>query len=106
LREVEINPVFIGPMDENGRITPIIDQIKDKGPLRRQDLAPEYTMNGALYLFKWDFFKKYKSIFYDRYKTFGYVMEPHYSIEIDQMIDLHWVEYLINSGHVDMSYWK
>ena len=106
MRETEINSVFVGPMDDQGRITPIIDQIKDRQSLRRQDLAPEYTMNGALYLFKWEFFKEHKAVYLDRDKTFGYVMDRVDSIEIDEMIDLHWVEFLVDNGYVDMSYWK
>jgi N-acylneuraminate cytidylyltransferase/CMP-N,N'-diacetyllegionaminic acid synthase len=106
MREVEINSVFVGPMDERGRITQIIDQIRDLTSLRRQDTPKEYTMNGALYLFKWGFFKEHRRIYQDREKSFGYVMDPHYSIEIDGMIDLHWAEFLVNNGYVDLSYWR
>ena len=106
MRATEINSVFVGPMDEQGRITPIIDKIKGMQNLRRQDLPLEYTMNGGLYLFKWDFFKKHKAIYHDRDKTFGYVMDRHYSIEIDEMMDLYWVEFLVANKYVDMSHWK
>ena len=106
MRETEINSTFVGPMDPHGRITPIIDQIKARHHLRRQDLEPEYTMNGGLYLFKWDYFKKNKAIYHDREGTYGYVMDRLYSIEIDEIIDLHWVEFLVDHGYVDKSYWK
>ena len=105
MRETEINSVFVGPMDGEGRITQIIDQMKGNQKARRQDLPQEYTMNGALYLFKWDFFKKHQNIYHDRSKAFGYVMDRHYSIEIDQLFDLHWIEFLVNNGYVDMSNW-
>ena len=106
MREMEVNSVDVGLMDGQGRITQIIDQIQDIGALRRQDTLREYTMNGALYLFKWDFFQEHKEIFFDRERSFGYVMPPHYSVEIDEMIDLEWVEFLVNNRYVDMAYWS
>jgi len=58
MRETRVHTTFVGPMDDLGRITPIIDQMNSVGDIRRQALTKEYTMNGALYLFKWDFFKE------------------------------------------------
>ena len=106
MRETEVNSVFIGPMDDQGRITRIIDQMQALEGMRRQDVAQEYTMNGALYLFKWDYFKEHRAIYRDREKSYGYPMDRHYSIEIDQEIDLEWVEFLVANGHVDLSHWN
>ena len=106
MRTVEINSVFVGPIDDLGRIGSIINKISDWESARRQDLPQEYTMNAALYLFKWDHFKEHKSLYRDRERTYGYLMEPHYSVEIDNMNDLHWAEYLVEKGYVDLSYWK
>ena len=106
MREMEVNSVFVGPMDEQGRITQIIGQLEEMRALRRQDTQREYTMNGALYLFKWGFFKEHKTIYRDRERSFGYVMDRYYSVEIDEMVDLHWAEFLVNNGYIDMSYWR
>ena len=106
MRETEVNSMFIGPFDERGRITQIIDQMQGLPAVRRQDMTKEYTMNGALYLFKWDFFKQHRTIYQDREKSFGYVMDRYHSIEIDEMIDLQWVEFVVNNGYVDMTSWK
>lgn len=108
MREVEVNSVFVGPLDEQGRISSIIDKMQawHSEPGRRQDLQQEFTMNAALYLFKWDYFKKHQSLYHDRETTYGYVMDPHYSVEIDTMVDLHWAEFLIEKGYVDLSYWR
>lgn len=106
MRAMEVNSVFVGPTDEQGRITQIIDQMQNMQAVRRQDTQQEYTMNAALYLFKWKFFKEHKTIYKDRERTFGYVMDCYYSIEIDEMIDLHWAEFLVQNGYVDMSYWQ
>jgi len=106
IREVEINSMFVGPIDDQGRISQIVNQINGRKQLRRQDVPPEYTMNGGLYLFNWDFFKKHREIYHDPEKTFGYVMDRHHSIEIDEPIDLEWVEFLVANGHVDLSDWQ
>ena len=106
MRETTANSVFVGPMDGEGRITQIIAQMESLKGLRRQDVAQEYTMNGALYLFKWDFFKKHRTIYQDTEKSYGYLMDRHYSIEIDEMIDLEWVNYLVANGLVDLSNWN
>jgi CMP-N-acetylneuraminic acid synthetase len=105
MREMEINSVFVGELDEAGRMTQVIDQMK-KRYLRRQDTRPEYTMNGALYLFKWDLFKEHHTMYVDRENTYGYVMDRYHSIEIDEPIDLQWARFLVDKGYIDLSYWK
>ncbi|HEY6805825.1 MAG TPA: acylneuraminate cytidylyltransferase family protein [Pyrinomonadaceae bacterium] len=105
MREMEINSLFVGELDEQGRMTQIIDQMKQRY-LRRQDTKPEYTMNGALYLFKWDLFKEHHTMYVDRENTYGYIMDREHSIEIDEPIDLQWAEFLVERGVIDMSYWR
>ena len=50
MREVPINSVYVGQLGELGRMTQIIEQMLTKPSHQRQDTAPEYTMNGCLYL--------------------------------------------------------
>lgn len=106
MREVPINSVYVGPFAEQERITQIIDQLQKKPSSQRQDSEQEYTMNGGFYLFKWDFFKEHRAIYKDRDKSFGYVMDRHYSVEIDELVDLHWCEFLVSNGYVDMKDWR
>lgn len=106
VREMKVNSVFMGAMDDQGRITQVIDKIKDMKSMRRQDMPQEYTPSGVLYLFKWEFFKKHKAIYKDRERSFGYLMDPYYSVEIDEMIDLAWAEFLLEKGYVDLAYWR
>ena len=106
IRETAINSMFLGPIDEQGRITQVIKQIRDTENTRRQDMAQEYTMNGGLYLFKWDYFKEYRKIYYDPDNSYGYLMDKYHSIEIDEPIDLQWTEFLVSNGYVDISHWK
>jgi len=106
MREMEVNSIFVGEINDQGRINQIIDKMKYAQSLIRQGTRREYTMNGALYLFKWDYFKGNGQIYRDGEKSYGYVMDRLYSIEIDEMIDLHWAKFLVDNGFVDMSYWK
>jgi N-acylneuraminate cytidylyltransferase/CMP-N,N'-diacetyllegionaminic acid synthase len=106
VRQVEVSSVFVGPMDSAGRITRIIDQMNDFRASRRQDAIPEFTPNGALYLFRWQFFKDHGALYADRDRSYGYLMDPHYSIEIDHPIDLAWARFLVEHGYVDMSHWR
>lgn len=106
VRPVEVNSVFVGPLDEQGRITSIIDKMQQRSTARRQDLSQEYTMNAALYLMKWGYFKEHRSIYYDGRTTYGYVMPPEYSVEIDTLADLQRAEFLVEKGHVDLTLWK
>lgn len=106
LRPVEVNSIFVGPLDEQGRITSIIEKMRQSSTARRQDLPQEYTMNAALYLMRWDYFKAHRSIYYDGLTTYGYVMPPEYSVEIDTLTDFHRAEFLVEKGHVDLSHWK
>jgi CMP-N,N'-diacetyllegionaminic acid synthase len=61
---------------------------------RRQDLPSTYSLNGALYLVKVDWFLKHKSFINE--ETKGYLMSPEKSVDIDNIEDWNWAEYLIN----------
>ena len=106
VREMEVNSAFVTSMDERLGIGQLIDQMLDRQDVRRQDFPKEYTINGALYLFKWDHFKQHMTLYHDRDNSYGYYMDRLYSIEIDEMIDLHWAEFLVKNGYIDMSYWQ
>jgi N-acylneuraminate cytidylyltransferase/CMP-N,N'-diacetyllegionaminic acid synthase len=106
VRPVEVNSVFVGPLDERGRINSIVEKMRALKASRRQDVPQEYTMNAALYLMRWDYFKERRSIYSDPDTTYGYVMPPDYSVEIDTLADLHRAEFLIERGYVDMAHWR
>jgi CMP-N-acetylneuraminic acid synthetase len=106
MRETEVSSVFVGPMDERGRITEIVDKIRCLADLRRQGQRKESTMNGALYLMRWSHFASVGSRYTDRERTYGYPMDRFHSIEIDEPVDLEWARYLVSSGLVDVSEWR
>ncbi|HXI13962.1 MAG TPA: acylneuraminate cytidylyltransferase family protein [Thermoanaerobaculia bacterium] len=106
VRPMEVSSVFVGPLDEEGRLTTIIDKMQSWQSARRQDAPQEVTMNGALYLIRWNFFRQNKSLYCDRERTYGYVMDPAYSIEIDTMNEWHRANFMVERGIVDLAYWK
>jgi len=106
VREVNVASVFMGPLDQEGRITSIIDKMASLEGLSRQDVQQEFTMNGALYLIKWDYFKKHRHRYKDRLNSYGLIMPWEYSVEIDEPADLAYAEYLVEKGLIDLSYWR
>jgi N-acylneuraminate cytidylyltransferase/CMP-N,N'-diacetyllegionaminic acid synthase len=105
MREMEVNSVFVGQLDDDGRITNIIKKVRGLRGLRRQDQHVECTMNGALYLVRWDFFKRTRSFYSDPLNSYGYVMDRFHSVEVDEPVDLEWARFLVERGFVDMSPW-
>ena len=85
-----------------GRIASIIDKMQQRTTARRQDVPQAYTMNAALYLMRWDYFKEHRSVYYDGKTTYGYVMPPEYSVEIDTLMDFRRAEFLVEKGYVDL----
>lgn len=108
VRKVEVGSDVIGPMDEAGRLSAIVDKLhaaREQAGLR-QLRAAEYTMNGALYLIRWDYFKRHGWIYQDRDGVYGYVMDRFHSVEIDEPADLAWAEFLVANGHVSATDWQ
>ena len=60
-------------------------------------------MNGCVYLFGWEYFKKERSIFPKKGKTIGFEMPEHYSIEIDELNELDIARYYVDTKKVDMN---
>jgi N-acylneuraminate cytidylyltransferase/CMP-N,N'-diacetyllegionaminic acid synthase len=105
MREMEVHSTFVGAMDAEGRLPDIVEKILQHRSRRRQDMPPEYTMNGALYLCRWEFFKQYRDFYADPGGTYGLVMCPNHSVEIDEPASLSWAQFLVASKTVDMSEW-
>lgn len=107
MRRMETGSDVVGTLDADGRITSIVDKLHAARQRagRRQLRAPEYTMNGALYAFGWDYFRRHGWIYHDREGVYGYVMDRFRSVEIDEPEDLAWAEYLVANGHVPAAEW-
>ena len=59
----------------------------------RQQLAPAYALNGALYLASRCFLERERSFLTPQ--TTGYVMPPERSVDIDTLLDWQWGEFLM-----------
>ncbi len=108
VRAVEVSSTVVGPIDADGRLTAILDRMHAARAQtgQRQTLGLDYTMNGALYLFKWDYFKRHGWIYQDREGVYGHVMDRFHSVEIDEPVDLAWSEFLVQSGYVSLGPWR
>ena len=61
-------------------------------------------MNGCLYIAKWDYLKRNK-LFHST-NSLPYIMEKKVSVEIDELDDLNYAEYLIDNGMINRKLWN
>lgn len=103
MKEVEVSTRFIHSLDENGGLSEFYRAVKDQASVRRQDQQKEYTMNGCMYIAKWDYFMKNK-LFHSE-KSIPYIMPEEKSIEIDTMLNYEMACNLVEKGMIDVSLW-
>lgn len=104
MKEIEVNTVFIHSLDEKGGLSKFYHAIKDLPSIRRQDQKKEYTMNGCMYIAKWDYFMKYKMFHSEN--SVPYIMPEETSVEIDTPLNYELACKIIESGLVDLELWK
>ena len=103
--EAKKNPYFNMVEKKNGQIQ-IVKKVKSSYNFsrsyssnynlnRRQDAPKVYEMNASIYIFRRDFLIKKKNLF--NKKTSLYVMPRNRSIDIDDILDLKLVKYLIKN---------
>ena len=104
MREVVPHPVWMAELGQDGRMDKHYEQMAWAAEKRRQDFPKVYTMNGALYLMQWDHLLRTR----ERYtaNSFAHVMPGEYSIEIDGPHDLRFAEFVVETGLVNLSFWK
>ena len=68
--------------------------LPDQSWVRRQDLEPAYTLNGAVYVVRADRFPSEGSSFLFG-KTGAYVMPPERSVDIDTLEGFLWCEFIL-----------
>lgn len=106
MREVDVASMFIGPLRPDGSIGHIVEKFAAASGLRRQDQPPEATMNGAFYLIDWRSFERTGMIYGDAAGSYGIVMDPVHSIEIETPLDLAYAEFAVERGLIDIGHWK
>lgn len=93
--EVDKHPDWMYQRDEADRLQPLIPNRPDI--TRRQDLAPVYALNGALYLARTDWLQQRKNFIGP--ETLGYRMPRERSADLDTPQDWLWIEHLIEQHH-------
>ncbi len=104
MKEVETNKIFIHSFDSDNKLSHFYHAIKDLKSARRQDMKKEYTMNGSMYIAKWDYFKENK-LFHSE-NSVPYIMQEESSIEIDSMYDYNMACYIVENSLIDLSLWQ
>jgi CMP-N,N'-diacetyllegionaminic acid synthase len=89
--ESPAHPYWMKKIDASGRLQAFLPEV-DMGT-HRQQLPKVYVVNGAIYMARRELLLKRGTFYTDR--TFGYVMPPDRSIDIDEMADLRRVEEIL-----------
>ena len=89
--EAKENPALFYEINNDNHL---IKTFKDFKGSNRQDFKKNYVLNGALYLSSVNYLKKWKSFITN--KTIPYVMPRERSIDIDDITDIKWGEFLQN----------
>jgi CMP-N,N'-diacetyllegionaminic acid synthase len=69
------------------------DHLMKSNPLNRQASEVSYIANGGVYVFRYSLLKE-KYDYFSK-KTYGYVMPPERSVDIDSDFDFKWAEFLV-----------
>lgn len=86
------NPYWMMSIN-NGILTPLFGHIDHT---RRQDLPKAYKLNGAIYISSPAMLKERRTFFTEN--TIPYIMPRERSMDIDDMLDFHFAEYLLKEG--------
>lgn len=104
MKEAEVATNFIHPLDKNGGLSEFYYAIKDLKSVRRQNQRKEYTMNGCMYIAKWDYFLNNK-LFHSE-KSLPYIMSEESSIEIDTMFNYEMACAVFRKGLININLWS
>lgn len=95
VKKAEIPPGWLVTRDAAGRIHNAgFDSEKTSG--NRQENSTYYVPNGAIYILDYELLKKEQTYFCD--DTIGYLMDDNVSVDIDNMAEFEYVEYLMKRG--------
>lgn len=104
MREVSVTRNFIHQLDYNGGLSLFYNEIKNLSSVQRQAQTKEYTMNGGMYIAKWEYFKE--NHLFHSIKSVPYIMPERQSIEIDTMDDYLYACFLVEKNIIDENIWK
>ncbi|MDP7113340.1 MAG: acylneuraminate cytidylyltransferase family protein [Myxococcota bacterium] len=91
ITEAEHHPWWMKRIDPDGRVLSWSEPPQRAD--RRQDLPPAFALNGAIYLTRREALQAERSLSPE--PTYGYVMPPERSLDIDTPWDLHLAELIL-----------
>jgi CMP-N,N'-diacetyllegionaminic acid synthase len=106
MRAIEPTSMFVDQRTEDGAIANLVNRLNRAPNHRRQDQRQEWSMNGALYLIRWEAFKTSGKIYGAPEKCYGLLMDPWHSLEIETHEDLTLAQFATENGYLDLSAWK
>lgn len=89
----ENHPYWTKTLNQDGRLKNFLDT--DEQYQCRQDLPAVYALNGAIYIVRRDVLLAEETFLPE--KTYGYVMQPERSLDIDTQWDFHLAELIMKS---------
>ena len=98
VKESRPNTFFI--QEESEFLDVFSKRLEDSKSLGRQFFKKEITPSGGFYISKWDAFKENKSFYTD--KTLAFLLPEESTLEIDEIIDFDWAEFLVKYNKVDL----
>lgn len=104
MKEVEVSSDFIHPLDKQGGLSEFYFSMENMTSIRRQDQRQEYTMNGCMYIARWDYFMNNKQ--FHSVNSVPYIMSEEKSIEIDTLLDYEIACMLVEKRIIDIGLWK
>lgn len=104
VKEVKTNKVFIHSLDEQGKLSHFYQSIQKLQNVRRQEQPVQYTMNGAVYIARWDYFMKNAT--FHSINSLPYVMPEERSVDIDTIFDYNMAAYMIEKKIISIGPWE
>lgn len=92
LTEAEHSPLWCNKVKNDLNI----DNFIELNNTPRQSLEKYYRINGAIYIAKTDYYLKYNNLYKE--KCFAYIMEKKYSVDIDDIFDFKFAEFLLEQN--------
>lgn len=90
--ESEHSPLLTKQLDETNSLDGFLEDLNKS---RRQDFNKFYRLNGAIYLLNVEYFLKYKSFYKEN--SYAFIMDKSKSVDIDDINDFKYAEFLIKS---------
>lgn len=104
MKEVDVSKDFINELDAEGKLSEFYKIISKMKSVRRQEQKPQYTINGCMYIARWDYFEKNK--LFHSMNSVPYIMPKETSIEIDDMWDYNLACWMVDNDLIDLTMWN